>query len=450
LGQRKSNCFHIVTHKLENGEIIEMIYPEKENASLELKAKLSDSFLKTVSAYANYNDGRIVFGVGDDGTIIGVSDEAKLRLQIENKINDCVNPRPRFKMNRQEIDGKVLIVLFVFKGKNAPYYYNQTTYKRTDTSTTPVDRSEIRDLVLTGLEQNYDQLISPETELEFTVLEKELKREIGLKRFSDDTLRTLGLVVNDEYTRAAELLADKNKNSRSTTSIVRFGKTRSEFMDRKELTYQSLLTQYQGALAMFDKWYAPYEEVVGFRRIERIQIPREAYREGVANALINRRYDINGSVQIAMYENRIEIISPGGLPEGISETTYLYSQISIPRNTIIADVFHRLHIIEKFGTGIDRIRDEYTSFPSQPEFEITSDFIRVVLPVIDYDSEPQEPSLGESILLLLSEKGALSRAEIEEHTGFKRTKVLEELKQLIATNKVEIIGSNRGTQYRLK
>jgi len=166
--------------------------------------------------------------------------------------------------------------------------------------------------------------------------------------------------------------------------------------------------------------------------------------------LINRRYDINGSVQIAMYENRIEIISPGGLPEGISETTYLYSQISIPRNTIIADVFHRLHIIEKFGTGIDRIRDEYTSFPSQPEFEITSDFIRVVLPVIDYDSEPQEPSLGESILLLLSEKGALSRAEIEEHTGFKRTKVLEELKQLIATNKVEIIGSNRGTQYRLK
>ena len=427
-----------------------MIYPEKENASLELKAKLSDSFLKTVSAYANYSDGRIVFGISDDGTIIGVSDEAKLRLQIENKINDSINPRPQFKINRQEIGDKVLIVLSVFKGKNAPYYYNQTTFKRTDTSTTPVDRSEIRHLVLTGIEQNYDQLISPETELEFSVLEAELKREIGLKRFSDDTLRTLGLLVDDEYTRAAELLADKNKNSRSATSIVRFGKTRSEFMDRKDLTNQSLLTQYQGALAMFDKWYAPYEEVVDFRRIERIQIPREAYREGVANALINRRYDINGSVQVAMYENRIEIISPGGLPEGISETTYLYSQISIPRNMVLADVFHRLHIIEKFGTGIDRIRDEYASFPSQPEFEITPDFIRVVLPVVDYDSEPQEPSLGESILFLLSEKGALSRAEIEEYTGFKRTKVLEELKQLIDANKVEMIGSNRGTQYRLK
>jgi len=301
-----------------------------------------------------------------------------------------------------------------------------------------------------GVEQSYDQLISPETELEFTILEGELKREIGLQSFSDDTLRTLGLVVDDEYTRAAELLADKNKNSRSATSIVRFGKTRSEFMDRRTLTYQSLLAQYRGALEMFDRWYAPYEEVVGFRRIERIQIPREAYREGVANALVNRRYDVNGSVQVAMYEDRVEIISPGGLPEGMSEATYLYSQISIPRNTVIADVFHRLHIIEKFGTGIDRIRDEYIGFISQPQFEITSDFIRVVLPVIDYNSEPQELSLGESILVLLSEKGTVSRADIEERTGFKRTRVLQELKQLLDAEMIETTGNNRGTQYRLK
>jgi ATP-dependent DNA helicase RecG len=221
-------------------------------------------------------------------------------------------------------------------------------------------------------------------------------------------------------------------------------------MDRKDLTYQSLLTQYQGALAMFDKWYAPYEEVVDFRRIERIQIPREAYREGIANALINRRYDINGSVQVAMYENRIEIISPGGLPEGMSETTYLYRQISIPRNTVVANVFHRLHIIEKFGTGIDRIREEYARFPSQPEFEITSDFIRVVLPVIDYDSEPQEPSLSESILLLLSEKGALSRAEIEEHTGFKRSWVLKELNRMLSDGIISVVGKGPATRYRIK
>ena len=427
-----------------------MRYPKQESAYLELREQGDDGFLETVSAYANYNDGRIVFGVRDDGTIIGISDEGKLRLQIENKINDSITPRPRFIMKREEIDGKVLLVLFVLKGKNPPYYYNTSTYKRADTSTAPVDRSEIRELVLTGADQSYDQLISQETELKFTVLEEELKRIIRLQRFSDDTLRTLGLVVNDEYTRAAELLADENNNSRSATSIVRFGKTRSEFMDRKDLKNQSLLTQYQGALAMFDTWYAPYEEVVGFRRIQRIQIPREAYREAIANALVNRRYDINGSVQVAMYEDRIEIISPGGLPEGMSETAYLYSQISIPRNTVVADVFHRLHIIEKFGTGIDRIRDEYAGFSSQPKFKITPDFIQVVLPVINYDSDSQEPNFDESILLLLSEKGDLSRTEIEKHVGFKRSRVLKGLKQLLDDGRIEMLGSGRSARYRIK
>jgi ATP-dependent DNA helicase RecG len=427
-----------------------MIYPDKESASLELKEKLNDGFLKTVSAFANYSNGKIVFGVRDDGTVIGVSDEAKLRLQIENKINDCINPRPPFSIEEQEMDGKVLVVLTVSKGKNAPYYYNQSTFKRTDTSSAPVDRAEIRHLVLSGEEQSYDQLVIPKRTLEFSALEQALKREIALRRFSEDTLRTLGLMLGDECTRAAELLADTNAISRSATSIVRFGKTRSEFMDRKDIKNQSLLVQYQTALDMFDKWYAPYEEVVGFRRIERIQIPREAYREGIANALINRRYDINGSVQVAMYEDRIDILSPGGLPEGVSETTYLYSQVSIPRNTVIADVFHRLHIIERFGTGIDRIRNEYADFPTKPSFEITNDFIHVVLPVIDYDSEPEEPSLKETILLLLSEKGSLSRAEIEGYTQFKRSWILMELKQMIQSGEIELIGSGPSTKYRIK
>lgn len=426
-----------------------MNYSEKGDASLELKERLSDSFLKTVSAYANYGDGRIVFGVSDDGRIVGVPDDAKLRLQIENKINDSISPRPQFKLTRQEIDGKTIVVLSVSKGKEAPYFYHQTAYKRTDTSTAPVDRSEMRRLVLAGVEQDYDQLISHESELTFATLEKELKREIGLKNFSDDTLRTLGLIVDDAYTRAAELLADRNNNSRSAISIVRFGKTRSEFMDRKDVASQSLLIQYQAALAMFDKWYEPYEEVVGFRRVQRVQIPREAYREGVANALVNRRYDINGRVQVAMYEDRIEIISPGGLPEGMSEATYLYSQISIPRNTVIADVFHRLNIIEKFGTGIDRIRDEYAAFSSQPKFEITADFIRIVLPVIDYSREPEEPELSEMILRLLSEKGELSRVEIEESTGFKRTKVLNELQELMSKGKIKMVGKGPATAYRI-
>ena len=79
----------------------------------------------------------------------------------------------------------------------------------------------------------------------------------------------------------------------------------------------------------------------------------------------------------------------------------------------------------------------------------TPAFIQVVLPVIDYDSDSQEPSFGESILLLLSEKGDLSKAEIEKHVKFKRSRVLKELKQLLDDG-IEMLGSGRGTRYRIK
>lgn len=95
-------------------------------------------------------------GKYDDGTIVGVSDAKRTRLQIENKINDCLVPRPKFELEIQVWAGKNLIFLKVQKGNDAPYYYNQNTYKRSDTSTVPVDRSEIRRLVLSSEEQSYD------------------------------------------------------------------------------------------------------------------------------------------------------------------------------------------------------------------------------------------------------------------------------------------------------
>lgn len=201
---------------------------------------------------------------------------------------------------------------------------------------------------------------------------------------------------------------------------------------------------------MFDKWYPPYEAVVGFERVKRIQVPKEAFREAVANAILHRRYDINGAVQISMYEDRIEVLSPGGLPEGMSETAFLYSRLSLPRNLTIAEVFHRLQIIEKFGTGIDRIRGEYANWANQPEFQVTDSHINVVLPVIDYEAHADEPTFREQIILLLSREGAKSRAEIEFVTGYKRSWVLNELKGLVEEGVLETVGRGRNTMYKLK
>ena len=425
------------------------MYPEKESSKVELKRELTDSFLKTVSAFANYGGGKIVFGVSENGSVVGIVDPEKTRLQLEHKINDSISPRPEFFLNTSSFEEKQIVELTMSKGKNAPYLYNGRAYKRSDTSSTPLDSNELRRLSLDSSSMTFDQLPSHEEELSFKVLERWLQETVGLKKLGDDSLRTLGLMKDDQYLRSAELLADTNQNAQSATIIVRFGKTISEFMDRADLTYQSLLSQYQGAMEMFDKWYQSYEAVDGFLRVPRIQIPRDAYREAVANALIHRRYDQGGAVQVAMYEDRVEVTSPGGLPEGVSETAYLYSQISIPRNLVLAEVFHRLHLIEKFGTGIDRIRKEYEPYASKPHFEVSDVLIRIVLPVIDYKKRPEEISLEERILLLIAQEGSVSRAEVEQSTGYGKTRVYQILNSMIQAGKIIQSGKGPQTRYQI-
>ena len=102
----------------------------------------------------------------------------------------------------------------------------------------------------------------------------------------------------------------------------------------------------------------------------------------MANSLIHRSWNINSNIRIAMYDDRIEIISLGKLPEGLSKEEFLKNNISILKEPIIANVFFRLNIIEKFGTGIERIRTEYENNILKPEFEINENTIIFKLPIV--------------------------------------------------------------------
>lgn len=115
----------------------------KEKYNLEFKGEITKTFLKTVSAFSNYNDGEIIFGMDDDGNIVGLDSTKEECLRIENMINDSIDPVPNFKIEVREINNKGIIVLSVKKGSDTPYYYNGKTYKRSDTATLEVDRFEL-------------------------------------------------------------------------------------------------------------------------------------------------------------------------------------------------------------------------------------------------------------------------------------------------------------------
>ena len=416
----------------------------KESKELELKSTITNTFLKTVSAFSNYNSGKIIFGVDDNGKIIGLENIEELCLDLENKINDNINPKPDFRFIKDT--KKNIITLIVEEGFNKPYLYKGKAYKRNDTSTVEVDRIEFNRLTLLGLNQYYEELKAKKQNLKFEVLTKELEEKLSLKNFSKDVLKTLNL-YDDKigYNNAAELFADSN--TFSGIDIAKFGKNIDEILDRNLFVNISIISQFQKTLEVFNRYYK-YEQILGSERIEKELIPEKAFRETIANALIHRTWDINSNIRISIYEDKIEVSSPGGLPSGISEKEYLNGQISQLRNPILANIFFRLKYIEMFGTGIRRINESYKDYAVKPAFEIFENSIKITLPII---TTKLFLTTDEKIVMDILEKGAiLSSGEILQMTEFKKDKLNRLLKKLIQKNYIDVIGNGRGTKYLKK
>ena len=416
----------------------------KESRELELKSTITNTFLKTVSAFSNYNSGKIIFGVDDNGKIIGLENIEELCLDLENKINDNISPKPDFRFIKDT--KKNIITLIVEEGFNKPYLYKGKAYKRNDTSTVEVDRIELNRLTLLGLNQYYEELKARKQNLEFKVLTKELEEKLSLKNFSKDVLKTLNL-YDDKigYNNAAELFADSN--TFSGIDIAKFGKNIDEILDRNLFVNISIISQFQKTLEVFNRYYK-YEQILGSERIEKELIPEKAFRETIANALIHRTWDVNSNIRISIYEDKIEVSSPGGLPSGISEKEYLNGQISQLRNPILANIFFRLKYIEMFGTGIRRINESYKDYAVKPAFEIFENSIKITLPII---TTKLFLTTDEKIVMDILEKGAiLSSGEILKMTEFKKDKLNRLLKKLIQKNYIDVIGNGRGTKYLKK
>lgn len=178
-------------------------------------------------------------------------------------------------------------------------------------------------------------------------------------------------------------------------------------------------------------------------------VPKEAFREALANGLVHREWDIQSHIQISMYDDRIEINSPGGLPFGMTEEAYLHEQVSNLRNPIIANVFNRLNLIEKFGTGVRRIKEEYAESFSKPVFKLSESLIKVILPLYE-ENLPELVEEEKLIYNVLLDNDSMSRVEIEKETGFERSKVLRSMTKLMNRGLVDRVGSGPSTAYIVK
>ena len=416
----------------------------RETRILEFRETITNTFLKTVSAFSNYNGGTILFGVDDDGNIKGLSDAKQACLDIENKINDSITPQPNYTLEIQNNDQT--IKLTVKSGLQKPYLYKSKAYKRNDTATIEVDTLEFSRLVLDGKNISFEELPCKDQELSFEILQRKLKENIQIQTFNQDTLKTLNLYDNvNGFNNTAGILADKNHFP--GIDIVKFGENISIIQKRATFENTSALDVYEKAIDVFRDYYQ-YEVIQGVDRKMIEKIPEAAFREAIANALIHRVWDVNSHVRVSMFDDRIEIVSPGGLPAGITVEEYLSGKLSVLRNRNLANVFYRLGFVEIFGTGITRIKQLYAESLTKPDFEVSENTIKIVLPVFETNVNLTEDE--KVIYKFLSKTMLKPISEIAPYVPFGKSKTTQLLKEMGEKGVVAIEGKGRGTKYIIK
>ena len=414
-----------------------------ETKKLEFKETITNTFLKTVSAFSNYDGGEIFFGIDDNGNVKGMPNVRQSCLDIENKINDSISPQPDYTL---EIQSDNTIKLTVKGGVQKPYLYKSKAYKRNDTATIEVDTLEFSRLILEGKNIRFEELPCKEQMLTFEILNQKLKENIQINNFNKDTLKILNLYDdNNGYNNAAGLLADNNHFP--GIDIVKFGQNISIIQKRATFDNISVLDVYDKTLDVFRDYYR-YEVIQGAERKNIEKIPEAAFREAIANALIHRVWDVESQIRVLMFDDRIEIISPGGLPSGITEEEYLSGKLSVLRNRNLANVFYRLGFVEIFGTGITRIKQLYEAGLRKPDFEVSENTIKIMLPVFEENMNLTEDE--RTVYKILSKTVLKPISEITPYVSFGKSKTIQILKDLSQKGIVTVEGKGRGTKYIIK
>lgn len=362
-----------------------------------LETEKPKSWLKFVVAFANTKGGHILFGVtNNDHNPIGLDDAQGTASKISELLTSRVEPPVRYTLTpfNSKIEGRLCIDLEVANGPHYPYYYVHE--KTREIYVRRGDRSEIatvveqNNLILKGMNKTYDSLPSSYdlSDVSFTLLAATFKKETGDDFVLAKDLVSMGFVTEEgKVTNAGLLLCDQGYLKQSKVVCTRWkgtekGSVEGDALDDEEFTGVSLITLLSNVEAFIRTNSKNPWSIRGMRREEKSDYPFKAVREVLVNALIHRDYQSIGSeVHVDMYDDRMEISSPGGMISGSRIQDLDLKRVpSMRRNEIISDIFGRLHYMERRGSGIRRILNSYIDYTEQPEFYSDEYFFIVTLP----------------------------------------------------------------------
>lgn len=367
-----------------------------------VEVKRPKSWLKSVSAFANGEGGVLVFGITDDDVVVGLTHAEEDGEAISENVKTKLDPVPNINLEYKEVEGAKLILLHVQSSEETPCYYigdkQRIAYIRIGNESVVADRTQLRSLVIKGSGRSYDTLPSP---YRFEDMAFSRLRSIHFKRlnrsFEDSEFISWGIIGEDgRLTNAGALVADDSPVRHARVFCTRWnGLTMTsglgEAVDDVELE-GCVIGQLQDAVTFVrnnshKKWWKEADH-----REELPDYPERAVTESIANAIIHRSYmEIGSEVHVDMYDDRIEIYSPGGMMDG--RLIQQLDPLTVPskrRNPLLADIFSRLDLMERRGSGMKKIIDayrHYERFPNYraPEFSSNASEFHVTLWNLNYE-----------------------------------------------------------------
>ena len=370
---------------------------------LSLEVKKPKSWCKSVSAFANTLGGSLIFGISDDGQIIGLEDPHGDAEKLSEIIKTRLTPIPEFRLRFEQVDDKkVLIILDVFKGEETPYYYSGDgvleAYVRIGNESVKATATEMKRLVLRGRNTSYDSQVSnyKVEDFAFSKLRERYKKWTG-NSFDEKDLVSFGLANEQGYlTNAGALIADESPIRWSRLFCTRWnglnknGGTIDAFDDAEYSG--SVLSLIDNGEAFIKRNAKLMWRKTANSREEMPEYVERSYHEALINALAHRDYLINGSeVHIDIYDDRMEIYSPGGMPDGsIIQDRDPLTVPSTRRNPVLADVLNRLGYMERKGSGFGKIIGGYEfqinyDESKKPSFRSDRYQFTVVMPNLNYN-----------------------------------------------------------------
>jgi len=440
----------LIQSKLQS-MMIEEILKQQEGKNLEFKenAKSLDKILNTAVAFSNTAGGRIVIGIEDKTLkIIGVDDVYKLEESISTAISDAIIPQIVPNIEVLNWHGINILLIEIFPGSQRPYYIKskgdqQSTYVRIGSTNRLADSFIIESLRRTRLPTTFDEEViahSSFSDLDFTLACDVFSH---INKLNQKNLLTLGITSQDggkeKVTYGGMILFGKDKERFLPDAWIQAGRFKGtnkvHILDSQKIAVP-FIKSVDESMSFMRKHLNIALVIKDIQHIEEWSIPQVAIRETVMNAILHCDYSLGGSpIRIAIFDDRLEIENPGILPFGMT-FEHFHMGVSKVRNRVIARVFQEIKFIERWGSGINRIKEScHNAGLRAPLFEEIGYHFRVTLFKEKIYDNPVT-GVEKNIMDVLSRTNGLSTKDIADEIELSARQVRKYLIKLIEKGKI--------------